>query len=58
MTEPLFKLVNVINPRTRMPVIDRETRRPISRQVQMTDEEAATFEAERAAQQTAEAKKS
>ena len=48
MSEPLFKYVNVIDPRTGRPVIDKDTNLPVSRLVQMTDEETVAFEAERA----------
>ena len=50
MSAPLHKYTNVINPRTGRPVVDRQSGRPVSRRVQMTPEETAEFEAERAAQ--------
>ena len=56
MSDPLYKLVNVLDDRTGMPVIDVETKKPVQRLMQMSDEEAAAFEAERAAQASAEDK--
>lgn len=50
MSDPLYKYVNVINPRTGLPVIDKNTRKAISRRIQMTKEEAAAFESERETQ--------
>ena len=54
MSDSLYKYVNVVNPRTGRPVIDRRTGLPVSRLVAMTSEEAAAFEAERVAQQEQE----
>lgn len=50
MTDPLFKEVNVMHPRTGLPVRDQNGN-PVSQRVQMTDEEVTEFLAEQAAQQ-------
>lgn len=51
MSEPLFKIVNVVDEKTGQSLLDPKTQRPLSRRVQMTDEEAAAFRAEQAAAQ-------
>lgn len=49
MTEPMFKYVNAIDPRTGKALRVRKTGRPISHLVRLTEQEVEAFEAERAA---------
>ena len=51
MTGPLFKYINVLDQKTGRALRDLKTGQVISRRVQMSDEEAAAFEAERAPKQ-------
>lgn len=51
MTEPMFRYVNALDPRTGRALRTRATGKPVSRLVRMTDAEVETFEAERAARQ-------
>lgn len=52
MTEHLFKYINVLDEKTGRALRDRKTGQVISRRVQMSDEEAAAFEAERSPKHT------
>lgn len=47
MAEPLFKIVNILHPLTGQVVLDVKTNKPVSRLIEMTEDEIAAFEAER-----------
>lgn len=51
MPDPMFKYVNVLDPRTGRPLRERKTGKVISRLVRLTDQEVEAFETERAARQ-------